>query len=108
MHEATSTEESNYALVRGFSTLQQNVSVRLQNISSHLKRDVQITGRASPVPIEMIAEDECVQLKHSKSPGQKKSKQEVRGLPQQGTLCRRASVFLCVGAICIGARVSAG
>jgi hypothetical protein len=33
------TDESNHALVRGLSTLQRHVSIRLQNISSHLKKD---------------------------------------------------------------------
>ncbi|CAF0899696.1 unnamed protein product [Adineta ricciae] len=52
--------ESNHVLARGFSTLQRHVSIRLQNISSHLKKD------STDNRNKAIDEEESVQLEDSK------------------------------------------
>ncbi len=57
VHE-NNTDENNHALVRGLSTLQRHVSVRLQNIGSHLKKDTQENNNTN----ETIDEDESIQL----------------------------------------------
>ncbi len=57
VHENT-TDENNHALARGLSTLQRHVSVRLQNIGSHLKKDTQENNNTN----ETIDEDESIQL----------------------------------------------
>ena len=57
VHDSTNHDESNYALVRGFSTLQRHVSLRLQTISSHLKKDTQDTNVN-----QTIEEEEPIEL----------------------------------------------
>ncbi|UJR37801.1 hypothetical protein I4U23_030492 [Adineta vaga] len=52
-------EESNHVLARGFSTLQRHVSIRLQNISSHLKKDTPENHTTA------VEEDESAQLNDS-------------------------------------------
>ncbi|CAF0898718.1 unnamed protein product [Adineta ricciae] len=52
--------ESNHVLARGFSTLQRHVSIRLQNISSHLKKD------STDTHSKAIDEEESVELEDSK------------------------------------------
>ena len=50
------SEESNHVLVRSFSTIQRHVSLRLQNISSHLRKDLQ-DNNTNGSPNETIDED---------------------------------------------------
>ena len=42
-HNNNDNDENNYGLVRGLSTLQRHVSLRLQTFSSHLKKDAHET-----------------------------------------------------------------
>ncbi|CAF1178848.1 unnamed protein product [Rotaria sordida] len=61
-------DESNHVWVRGFSTLQRHVSIRLQNISSHLKKDTNENNNnnnTNGTQIDKIDEEETVQLNNA-------------------------------------------
>ncbi len=62
VHDNNNDDESNHALVRGFSTLQRHVSLRLHNISKNLKKDTQENNNTNGTPIDTIMEEETSQL----------------------------------------------
>ncbi|CAF2544158.1 unnamed protein product [Rotaria sp. Silwood2] len=57
--------ESNHVFVRGLSTLQRQVSIRLQNISSHLKKDTNENNNTNGIQIDTINEEETMELNNS-------------------------------------------
>ncbi|CAF3540051.1 unnamed protein product [Rotaria sp. Silwood1] len=65
VHDNNDNDESNHVLVRGFSTLQRQVSIRLQNISSHLKKDTNENNNTNGMQIDTINEEETIKLNNS-------------------------------------------
>ncbi|CAF1281709.1 unnamed protein product [Adineta steineri] len=89
-NNTNSNNEENHVLVRGLSTLQRHVSVRLQNISSHLKKDTQDTTHnndgTSTDAMNKEEEEESIQLNDSREDNDDKTelKQSSQTLNENG------------------------
>ncbi|CAF3628792.1 unnamed protein product [Adineta steineri] len=89
-NNTNSNNEENHVLVRGLSTLQRHVSVRLQNISSHLKKDTQDTTHnndgTSTDAMNEEEEEESIQLNDSREDNDDKTelKQSSQTLNENG------------------------